>query len=65
MRLVITEKNIAAKKIAELLATGAPKQDKVYDTQVYRFTHEGEEWVAIGLKGHILAVDFVETLTWS
>jgi DNA topoisomerase-1 len=65
VRLVITEKNIAAKKIADLLATGTAKQDKVYDTQVYRFTHEGEEWVSIGLKGHILAVDFAETLTWS
>ncbi|MDR1082420.1 MAG: DNA topoisomerase, partial [Coriobacteriales bacterium] len=65
MRLVITEKNIAARKIAELLATGTARQDKVYDTQVYRFTHEGEEWVCIGLKGHILAVDFVESLTWS
>ncbi|MDR0350281.1 MAG: DNA topoisomerase I [Coriobacteriales bacterium] len=65
MRLVITEKNIAAKKIADLLATGAVKQDKVYDTQVYRFNREGEEWVSIGLKGHILAVDFVETLTYT
>jgi DNA topoisomerase-1 len=65
VRLVITEKNIAAKKIADLLATGTAKQDKVYDTQVYRFTHEGEEWVSIGLKGHILEVDFFETLTWS
>jgi DNA topoisomerase-1 len=65
VRLVITEKNIAARKIAELLATGAAKQDKVYDTQVYRFEREGEEWVSIGLKGHILAVDFAETLAYT
>jgi DNA topoisomerase-1 len=65
VRLVITEKNIAAKKIAELLATGKAKQDKVYDTQVYRFEREGEEWVSIGLKGHILAVDFAETLSYT
>ncbi|MDR3036825.1 MAG: DNA topoisomerase I [Coriobacteriales bacterium] len=65
MRLVITEKNIAAKKIADLLASGKARQDKVYDTLVYRFDHEGEEWVSIGLKGHILAVDFVETLSWN
>jgi DNA topoisomerase-1 len=65
VRLVITEKNIAAKKIAELLATGKAKQDKVYDTQVYRFEREGEEWVSIGLKGHILAVDFAETLSYN
>ncbi|MDR3315062.1 MAG: DNA topoisomerase I [Coriobacteriales bacterium] len=65
MRLVITEKNLAAKKIAELLATGNAKQDKVYDTAVYRFNRNGEEWVSIGLKGHILGVDFVENLSWS
>ncbi|MDR1712821.1 MAG: DNA topoisomerase I [Coriobacteriales bacterium] len=65
MRLVITEKNIAAKKIAELLATGKPRIDKVYDTQVYRFERDGEEWVSIGLKGHILSVDFVESIRWS
>jgi DNA topoisomerase-1 len=65
VRLVITEKNIAARKIADLLATDTPQQDKVYDTAVYRFTHDGEEWVSIGLKGHILSVDFVETLTWN
>jgi DNA topoisomerase-1 len=65
VRLVITEKNIAARKIADLLATGTATQDKVYDTQVYRFRHGGEEWVSIGLKGHILEVDFVEDLTYT
>ncbi|NLG10797.1 MAG: DNA topoisomerase, partial [Coriobacteriaceae bacterium] len=65
MRLVITEKNIAAKKIADLLATGKAKTEKVYDTPIYRFQREGEDWVAIGLKGHILEVDFVENLKYS
>ncbi|MDR2196780.1 MAG: DNA topoisomerase I [Coriobacteriales bacterium] len=65
MRLVITEKSIAARKIAELLAVGKVRADKVYDTPVYRFQHEGEEWVTIGLKGHILAVDFVPHITWN
>ena len=65
MRLVITEKNDAAKKIAELLAVGKPTRDKVYDTQVYRFNYEGDEWVSIGLRGHILAVDFVENLSYT
>ena len=65
MRLVITEKNDAAKKIAELLAVGKVTQDKVYDTSVYRFNHEGDEWVSIGLKGHILAVDFPLNLSYT
>lgn len=64
MKLVITEKNIAAKKLAEILATGKPKADKVYNTPVYRFTRDGDEWVAIGLKGHILGVEFPLSLSY-
>jgi DNA topoisomerase I len=60
MRLVISEKNIAAKRIAEILAVGKPKTDKVYSTPVYRFRRDGEDWVSIGLKGHIMKVDFPE-----
>ncbi|MDY2778059.1 MAG: DNA topoisomerase, partial [Collinsella sp.] len=62
MKLVIAEKNIAAQKIAQLLATGKPKNDKVYNTPVYRFDVEGEEWVSMGLAGHILAPDFPESI---
>ena len=66
MKLVITEKNDAAEKIAALLSeAGKPKKDKVYDTPVYRFTREGEEWVTIGLRGHILAPDFPTELKFS
>ncbi len=61
MRLVISEKNIAAKRIAEILAVGKPKADKVYTTPVYRFRGaDQQDWVSIGLKGHIMAVDFPE-----
>ena len=58
LKLVVTEKNIAAKKLAEILAVGKPKTDKVYNTPVYTFRRDGEDWMAIGLKGHILGVDF-------
>jgi DNA topoisomerase I len=61
LRLVISEKNIAAKRIAEILAVGSSKADKVYTTPVYTFKgRDGEEWVSIGLKGHIMEVDFPE-----
>ena len=60
MRLVVSEKNIAARRIAEILAVGKPAADKVYNTPVYRFSRDGEEWVSIGLKGHIMKVDFPE-----
>ncbi|MGI6216451.1 MAG: DNA topoisomerase I [Coriobacteriales bacterium] len=65
MILVVTEKNNAAQKISELMADTKPKTDKVYNTQVYRFTHDGEEWVTIGLRGHILGLDFVSRLEYS
>ncbi len=65
MKLVVTEKNDAATQIARLLCdVGKPKADKVYNTPVYRFKHAGEEWVTIGLRGHILAPDFPKELKY-
>ena len=63
MKLVVTEKNDAAEKIAQLLGTKA-KKDKVFNTPVYRFEVDGEEWVTIGLRGHILALDFTPQLVY-
>ncbi len=60
MRLIISEKNIAARRIAEILAVGKVESDKVYTTPVYKFRRDGEDWVSIGLKGHIMKVDFEE-----
>ena len=64
MKLVVTEKNDAAEKIAALLSTKKPKADKVYNTPVYRFDVKGEEWVTIGLRGHILEPDFAPSLVY-
>ena len=64
MKLVVTEKNDAAQKIADLLGVKKPKADKVYSTPVYRFDVDGEEWVTIGLRGHILEPDFTPTLIY-
>ncbi|SEO69831.1 DNA topoisomerase I [Denitrobacterium detoxificans] len=64
VKLVVTEKNDAAEKISQLLGAGSPKRDKVYNTPVYRFTVEGEEWVTIGLRGHILEPDFAPQLVY-
>jgi len=62
VKLVVTEKNIAAKKLAEILAVGKPKTEKVYSTPIYTFRRDGEDWVSVGLKGHILGVDFPQQL---
>ena len=65
MILVVTEKNDAATQIARLLCdVGKPKADKVYNTPIYRFKHAGDEWVTIGLRGHILAPDFPKELKY-
>jgi DNA topoisomerase-1 len=65
MQLIITEKNDAAKRIAELLADGKPKADKVYDSPVYYFSRGGTDMVTIGLRGHILMLDFMPVLSYS
>ena len=36
----------------------------MYSTPVYRFEVDGEEWVTIGLRGHILEPDFTPTLIY-
>ncbi len=64
LKLIVTEKNIAAKKLAEILAVGKPKTDKVYNTPVYTFRRDGEDWMSIGLKGHILGVDFPQQIVF-
>ena len=65
MKLIVTEKNIAAKKLAEILAVGKPKTEKVYSTPVYTFRRDGEDWMSIGLKGHILGVDFPQQIVFA
>ena len=65
MNLIVTEKNDAAAQIARLLSdAGKPASDKVYNTPVYRFRWNGDDCVAIGLRGHILEPDFPDALTF-
>ena len=66
LKLIVTEKNDAAQQIARLLSeSGKPTADKVYNTPVYRFRMGGEDCVTIGLRGHILKVDFPVQLTFN
>jgi DNA topoisomerase-1 len=63
MRLIVTEKNSSAKKIAEVLgaAAGGPKEDKTYKVPFYTWTDpDGGEQMTIGLKGHVLGPAFPE-----
>jgi DNA topoisomerase-1 len=59
VRLIITEKNDAAKKIAGILSQNGVKEESFYKIPYYVFTdQEGGESVAVGLKGHVVQVDF-------
>ncbi|HEY5530281.1 MAG TPA: DNA topoisomerase I [Thermoleophilia bacterium] len=59
MRLIITEKNDAAKKISGILAKAGVKADSFYKIPYYLFDDAaGEPNAIVGLKGHVVQVDF-------
>ena len=60
MRLIITEKNNSAKKIAEILSGGEAKADATYKVPFYTWTDSGGEQMTVGLKGHVMGVAFPE-----
>ncbi|ADN51830.1 DNA topoisomerase [Vulcanisaeta distributa] len=60
--LVVAEKDSVAKAIAKYLAQGSISVKKVYGVKSYWFTRGGRQWVSIGLKGHMMDVDFPEEL---
>jgi len=58
MKLVICEKNIAARRIAYILSNGKLKSTRLGSTPVYEFTKDNETWKVVGLRGHIINLDF-------
>ena len=58
MKLVICEKNIAARRISYILSGGKLKSTKLGKTPVYEFTKDGDVWKVVGLRGHIINLDF-------
>jgi DNA topoisomerase I len=58
MRLIITEKNNSAKKIAEILSGGSAKDGSSYKTPFYEWSDDADDHVAIGLKGHVMSPAF-------
>jgi DNA topoisomerase-1 len=58
MKLVICEKNIAARRIAYILSSGQVKSNHLGKIPVYSFTKDNEPWNVIGLKGHIINLDY-------
>jgi len=58
MKLIITEKNTTARRISTILSGGKAKPLSKSRNPVYAFNANGDEFHCIGLKGHILKVDF-------
>jgi DNA topoisomerase I len=58
MKLVICEKNIAARRIAYILSGGKTKSKHIGTIPVYDFIKDDESWSVIGLKGHIINLDY-------
>ena len=60
MRLIISEKANAAKKIAQFLSEGSVKDGKHRSIPHHTFEWKGEECVSVGLKGHVLNPEYPE-----
>jgi DNA topoisomerase-1 len=58
-KLVICEKNDAAERIAKILSDG--KLEKIwYKDKIpfFKFEKNNKEWIVVGLRGHIVALDY-------
>lgn len=58
MHLIIAEKHIAAKRIANILSAGKLSQVRVNGVDTYQFQADDGQKVFIGLSGHIVKLDF-------
>ncbi len=64
--LVICEKNNAAQRVATFLSKGKYSRTYLNRVQVFRFPWEGTECLVVGLRGHILNLDYPNTFkSWN
>ena len=60
MKLIVTEKNQTAERIASILSGGSSKSEKSPGCTVYSYAEDGGEVKVVGMRGHVLQVDFPE-----
>jgi DNA topoisomerase-1 len=60
--LVVAEKNNAAVRIATILSNGKAKRTYAHRVPVFAFSRDGDEYVVLGLRGHILNLDYPKEL---
>lgn len=59
-RLIISEKNLAARRIALILSDNTQKSRSVAGVQTFTFDKGGDEFMILGLRGHIIELDYPE-----
>ena len=65
-RLIVTEKFNAAVRIATILSDGKAKRTNVDGATAFEFTQGGDKVQVVGLRGHIINLDYPEALNdWS
>jgi len=57
-RLVISEKSNAAARVATILSDGSAKRKSVRGVQVFNFERGEDEFFVVGLRGHIIELDY-------
>ncbi len=56
--LVICEKKSAAARISQLLSGGDRTQESYYDYPYFEFERDGEDFISVPLRGHIVEYDY-------
>ncbi|HEV8595748.1 MAG TPA: DNA topoisomerase, partial [Thermoplasmata archaeon] len=57
-KLIITEKNNTAARIAAILSNGSMKRSYPHRVPVFTFSKDGDDYTVVGLRGHIMNVDY-------
>jgi len=64
--LVVCEKAAASRRIAQILSEGQPERKKLGSVLAYSFQKGSDEYTVVGLRGHIIKLDFDRKLNnWS
>jgi DNA topoisomerase-1 len=57
-KLVISEKGSSARRISTILSNGKSKRESIGRVPVHNFKRNGEEYSVVGLRGHIVGLDY-------
>ena len=65
-KLIVTEKFNTAIRIAVILSGGKPKRTNLHRVSTFAFTKDGDDYTVVGLRGHILNLDYPDEFNnWS